>query len=111
MRSGRYSVACAAALAIVLSGMSAWALTLDDAKAKGIVGEKPTGYLGIVTSHPEAQALVADINTKRRAAYEEIARRNGAKVEQIETLAGEKAIGNTKPGHVIQAPTGEWVKK
>jgi len=95
---------------LVSVSSTAWALSLDEAKAKGFVGEKPSGYLGAVTPSGEVQALVNEINGKRRQAYEEIAKRNGTALSAVEVLAGEKAIQNTKPGHFIEGPGG-WKKK
>ena len=90
---------------------STFALSLDEAKAKGLVGEKATGYLGVVPPvDAEAQALIEDVNQKRRQAYEDIAKRNRTDVRAVETLAGEKAIQNTKPGNFVEAPGG-WIKK
>lgn len=90
---------------------STFALSLDEAKAKGMVGEKASGYLGLVTpSNAEAQALLEDVNQKRRQAYEEIAKRNRTSVQSVETLAGDKAIQNTKPGNFVESPGG-WSKK
>ncbi|HEX6726781.1 MAG TPA: YdbL family protein [Nitrospira sp.] len=90
---------------------SAFALSLDEAKANGLVGEKPNGYLGAVNpSNAEAQALIKDVNQKRRQAYEDIAKRNGTNVQAVQTLAGEKAIQNTKPGNFVEGPGG-WSKK
>ena len=90
---------------------SAFALSLDEAKAKGLVGEKSTGYLGAINpSNAEAKALIEDVNQKRRKAYEDIAKRNRTSIQAVETLAGEKAIQNTKPGNFIEGPGG-WVKK
>ncbi len=87
------------------------ALSLEEAKAKGLVGEKPNGYLGMVNpSDPDVQALTSDVNQKRRQAYEEIARRNRTQLEAVEALAGEKAIQNTKPGYFVEGPGG-WMKK
>lgn len=87
------------------------ALTLDEAKAKGLVGEKGSGYLGAVNSPSgEVQALITDVNQKRRQAYEEIARRNGTSLSAVEILAGEKAVENTKAGHYVEGPGG-WKKK
>jgi uncharacterized protein YdbL (DUF1318 family) len=84
---------------------------LDEAKAKGVVGEKANGYLGVVAlTNAEAQALIEDVNQKRRQAYEDIAKRNGTSVQSVETLAGEKAIQNTKPGNFVEGPGG-WMKK
>ena len=87
------------------------ALSLEEAKAKGLVGEKPNGYLGAV--HPsvsDVQALTNDVNQKRREAYEDIAKRHRTQLDAVETLAGEKAIQNTKPGHFVEGPSG-WMKK
>jgi uncharacterized protein len=90
---------------------STFALTLDEAKAKGLVGEKTSGYLGaVISSSAEAQTLIADVNQKRRQAYEEIAKRNRTDLRAVETLAGEKSIQNTKPGNFVEGPGG-WVKK
>ena len=87
------------------------ALTLEEAKTKGIVGEKSNGYLGVVAEgHAGGQALVSEINQKRRQAYQEIAIREKANLKSVETLAGEKAIEKTKPGNFIEGPGG-WIKK
>ena len=107
-RVGFVVLAVAGCLIIALPAMG---LSLDEAKAKGLVGERINGYLGAVSpSQTEAQALVDEVNQKRRQAYEEIAKRNQTNVRAVETLAGEKAIQNTKPGNFIEGPGG-WVKK
>jgi uncharacterized protein len=93
--------------------LPSWGLTLDEAKTQGMVGEQPDGYVGIVQpgASAEAQALVNDINQKRRQTYEEIARRNSTKLEAVEMLAGKTALDNTKPGNFIQLPSRQWIKK
>ena len=91
----------------------AWGLTLEEAKTQGMVGEQPNGYLGVVRAGvaAEVQALVNDVNQKRRQMYEDIARRNSTKLEAVEMLAGKTAIDNTRPGNFIRSPSGQWVKK
>src|SRR5712691_3445346 len=100
-------------LGVLWMPLASWGITLEDAKTQGMVGEQPNGYLGIVRpgASAEAQVLVNDINQKRRQTYEDIARRNATKLEAVEMLAGKTAIDNTKPGHFIQRPSGQWVKK
>ena len=89
----------------------ALALSLEEAKARGLVGEKPNGYLGVVNSDSqEARSLTNDVNQKRRQAYQDIAARNKTQLEAVEALAGEKAIQNTKPGHFVEGPGG-WTRK
>lgn len=101
----------AVAVICVGSAIPAFAISLEDAKTKGLVGEKPSGYLGAVSGgNSDVQSLIEEVNHKRRQAYEEIAKRNGTQLTAVETLAGEKAIQNTKPGNFIEGPGG-WTKK
>lgn len=103
-------VACVAILWTAVAS-STFALSLDEAKTKGLVGEKLNGYLGAVdSSNAEAQALIGDVNQKRRQAYEDIAKRNRTNVKVVETLAGEKAVQNTKPGNFVEGQGG-WIKR
>jgi len=99
------------AVAGLVSAQPLFALSLEEAKSQGLVGERSNGYLGLVDpGNRDAQALAADINKKRHQAYQGIARRDGAKLSTVETLAGEKAIEKTKPGNYVEGPAG-WVKK
>ena len=90
-----------------------WGLTLEEAKTQGVVGEQPNGYLGVVQpgASAEVQALVNDVNQKRRQMYEDIARRNSTKLDAVEMLAGKTAIDNTRAGNFVRSPSGQWVKK
>ena len=102
-------------LLVVLLGWPAnlWALTLGEAKAQGLVGETRTGYLGIVSGKKsrEVQALMKDVNQKRKQKYQGIAKRNGTSLQTVEDLAGKTAIKKTRSGHYIQLPSGKWTKK
>ena len=102
-------------LLVVLLGGPAnlWALTLGEAKAKGLVGETSSGYLGIVSGKGsrEVQALMKDVNQKRKQKYQTIAKRNGTSLQTVEILAGETAIKKTRSVHFIQLPSGKWTKK
>ncbi|MEL0027101.1 MAG: YdbL family protein [Perlucidibaca sp.] len=100
-------------LAILLLTISplVMALELDAAKTQGLVGEQPDGYLGVVQSTPDAVALAADINAKRKAAYEDIASKNGATLAQVAAMTGQKVIDKAAPGTFVKTPDGKWVKK
>jgi uncharacterized protein len=100
-------------LGVLWLPLPSWGLTLEEAKTQGVVGEQANGYLGIVQpgTSAEVQALVNDVNQKRRHMYEEIARRNSTKLEAVEMLAGKTAIDNTRPGNFVRSPSGQWVKK
>ena len=79
------------------------------ARAAGQVGEKMDGYLGIVgAATPELQAMVNDINNRRRAVYVQRAQAETATLEQYAFTAGCVAIAGTVPGEKYQAPDGSW---
>jgi uncharacterized protein len=89
----------------------AFAMSVEEAKTRGLVGEKANGYLGVVKpDSQEAQALTNEVNNKRRQAYEDIAARNRTQLDAVEALAGEKAIQNTKPGNFVEGQGG-WTRK
>lgn len=99
--------------AILLIPTMAFALSLDAAKSSGAIGETPTGYLEAVSPNPSADvvALVKDINGKRKAQYESIAKKNGTGLKAVEALAGKKAIEKTPPGEFVKLPNGSWKRK
>jgi len=88
------------------------ALELDEAKRAGLVGETMEGYLAAVDSSPSAEvaALVEEVNGKRRAEYERIARANDIDVAEVEALAAKKAIEKTRPGGWVRV-NGTWRQK
>lgn len=100
-------------LAALLLALPAWAITLDEAKETGVIGEQPDGYIGVV--RPPASTAVAElvesINARRRARYESIAASNGIETRQVELLAGKKAIERTESGHWVRLPDGSWIPK
>jgi len=87
----------------------AWALDLDMAKQKGWVGEQRDGYLGVITPNSDINALISDINEKRNAAYERIAKKNGISPKKVGKLAGEKLIRKLKAGEYYQSAEGKWL--
>jgi len=88
----------------------AFAIDLDEAKDKGLVGEKGNGYLGAVVAQKDTQDLVADINAKRKAVYAELAAKNGITLQQVEKLAAKKAYDKTSTGHYLWVGN-QWTKK
>ena len=95
-------------ISAVCLSFSAWAISLDDAKSQGLVGED--SYLGLVVNNSEAKAVVDEINAKRKEQYLKLAKKNNLSLAQVEALAAAKTIEKTKPGHYIEV-NGEWVKK
>jgi len=106
----RKKILAIAATVLMLPSM-AFALSLDEAKSTGLVGETPGGYLAPVKPSGEVNALVSDINNQRRAEYERIAKQNGQPRSVIESLAAKKAYELSRTGHHLQASDGSWKKK
>ncbi|MEL0640478.1 YdbL family protein [Pseudoalteromonas aliena] len=94
----------------VCMSFSVWAISLDDAKNQGLVGEDSSGYLGLVVQNAEAKAVVDDINAKRKAQYLKLAKKNNLSLSQVEALAAAKTIEKTQSGHYVEV-NGNWVKK
>ena len=99
--------------AAALLAYSAAAIDISQAKQQGLVGERTDGYLGAVQSSPgaEVEGLIESINRLRKAEYERIAKQNGQSVQVVESLAAQKALQQTRPGHYVMNASGEWVKK
>jgi uncharacterized protein YdbL (DUF1318 family) len=86
-------------------------LDLDGAKKAGLIGEKPDGYVGVVGQPtPHVQALVEEVNAKRRAAYGKIAQQNGAPLADVAALAGKKLIEGAPAGAYVYID-GKWVRR
>ena len=98
-------------LALSWAGL-AFSAELAQAKAAGHVGERADGYLGLITEEAPADvvSLVQDVNDKRRAEYQRIARSNELTLEEVEALAGRKAIERTAAGGWIRT-NGGWRQK
>lgn len=97
-------------LAGITLSFSVFALDLDEAKARGLVGETLSGYLEVVSGNGEARDLVVEINAKRKAQYKNIAAKNNISLGDVELLAGKKAIEKTPAGQYIKIG-GQWQKK
>ena len=76
------------ALTLLFVSLSVSALTLQEARDKGWVEELPTGY--IKATNAAAEALVAEVNGKRKQAYEKISKETNAPLEAVGKKAHEK---------------------
>jgi hypothetical protein len=102
------ALAAAIALPAHASGVK-----LVRAKGQGLIGERADGYVGIVVTQADApvQALVNGVNARRRAAYEEIAKKHGTSVDAVANLAGELLIARASSGDWVTDADGVWHKK
>ena len=98
-------------LTLSLLTPSVWALTLDEARTQGRVGETLNGYLVALKNDAETQKLVLDINHARRASYQQLADSNHLPVAEVATMAGQKLVERARPGEYVQGINGKWMRK
>ena len=98
---------------MLLGAHAAFALSLQEAKSSGLVGERRDGYVGYVVTPPgaEVKAVVKDVNNKRRARFADTAKKNNLKTEQVAHRFYQRAVKATASGHYYQDAGGAWVKK
>ena len=96
---------------LLLVGQSALALTLNEAREQGRVGETLNGYLGAVRQDPETQALVTRINASRSEIYQQLATKNQMTRSDVARLAGQKLVDKVRPGEYVRGINGQWLKK
>ena len=103
-------------LALLISMLTvsvAVASPLTQPKADGLIGEQADGYMGLVVKDVPAdiKKLVADVNARRKAGYQEIAAKQGTSLESVELVGGNTAIEKTLEGNYIRDASGTWLKK
>lgn len=76
------------AVLVGLISMPAWAIDAQEAKKQGLIKEDCQGY--VVALKAEGQAAAADINAKRKAEYERLAKQQGVPVDVVATTTGQK---------------------
>ena len=97
--------------ALLVAG-AASAADLQAAKQQGLIGERADGFVGLVVDSAPADVvdLVKSVNAQRRAEYQRIAGSNDLTVEQVQALAGKKAIERTGSGGWVME-NGGWRQK
>ncbi len=80
-------------------------------KTAGVVGENNLGFLELRGSSREGADVVAAENQDRKAAYEVIARKTGASLEQVGKRMALKRVERAAAGEWVQMPDGRWTQK
>jgi len=68
--------------------MTVHALDLDEARSKKMVSEQPDGY--VKANDASAKTLADDVNAKRKAVYEDLAKKEGVDVKVVAEKAAKK---------------------
>ncbi|MBZ6390257.1 MULTISPECIES: YdbL family protein [Pantoea] len=100
-----------ALLVALLLVPSAWALTLDQARQQGRVGETLSGYIAARQQDDETLALVKRINDGRSQQYQRVAQQNNLTTAEVARIAGEKLVNRAGSGEYVRGINGQWVQK
>lgn len=98
-------------LALSMLGQNASALSLNDARAQGRVGETLSGYIAPLREDAETQALVKHINQARSESYQRLADANNLPMDEVAKMAGQKLVERARPGEYVQGINGKWLQK
>lgn len=90
---------------------SAWALTLDEARQQGRVGETLSGYVAARQQDDDTLALVKRINEGRRQQYQRVGQQNNLSASEVARIAGEKLVNRAGSGEYVRGINGQWLKK
>ncbi len=100
------------AASLLLMSQLSFALTVDEAQNKGLLGENASGYLEMTPrGNSAAQQLMNDINAKRKAKYQDIAQKQNTDLKSIEKIAGEAIVKKLPAGEFYKDASGQWNKK
>ena len=102
--------AAAGLLVTLVPGQSS-ALTLDQARSQGLVGELPNGYVAARGNAPGLSALVDNVNRQRRQRYRQIAADTNVPMAAVEQQAGQALINRLRSGQWYMNTRNQWVQR
>jgi hypothetical protein len=106
--------AAAIALCATLSSAVAASALIESAKSRCVVGEQSDGYLGIVdgaAASEDVRREVRAVNQQRKAAYADLAARNGVTIEDAAALTAKRLVEGAPSGQCVRLPDGAWAKQ
>jgi uncharacterized protein YdbL (DUF1318 family) len=107
----KFRTLTALAVAGILFSAQAFAMDLHAARNAGLIGEKLDGYVAVLKHTPEADALAAEVNAKRKTEYAKISAANAQPLDVVGTLAAAQIIEKLDKGDKYQSPEGGWKTK
>lgn len=98
-------------LGCLLLSPAAMALTLDEARQQGRVGETLNGFIAPIQQDGETLELVRQVNAGRAEQYQLLAQQNNLSTREVANIAGQKLVERAKPGEYVRGINGQWLKK
>lgn len=110
---GRGLLVLAGLLFVVGLAPTAWAQSLDELRAQGIVAERYDGLLEVrVDDPPEgAKALVERINAERSEIYRKRAASEGVPAEEVGKVYAQQISRKAPEGTYFRKPDGSYIRK
>lgn len=87
------------------------ALTLNEARQQGLVGETLDGYIAPRVQDSQTLALVKQINEARAQSYRQLAERNHLPADDVAKMAGQKLVDRAAPGEYVRGINGQWMRR
>lgn len=86
---------------------------LDEARAAGIVGERYDGYAVVrdASASTNVHNVVAEVNAKRQAVYQQRAQSEGASVDAVGRVYAQEILEAAPAGTWFLLDGGGWVQK
>lgn len=98
-------------LALLLLSPSLMALTLDEARKQGRIGETLSGYVAPLKQDDETLSFVAQINQGRQQKYAALALKNNLTTVEVARIAGQKLVERAALGEYVRGINGKWLQK
>jgi uncharacterized protein YdbL (DUF1318 family) len=110
MRAALKLAAAALALAATAGGAAMLQESASELRATNYVGERYDGFMGLVRPAPDrVRAQMDAINIRRRSHYTNLARRRGARVEEVAVAAGCEMLAlRIAPGQYYLLLDNQW---
>ena len=107
-----FSIMTTCMLLLSFSTFSA-ALSMDQAKSQGLIGETSSGYLSSVkpTANAAVSSLITSINQQRKAAFTAKAAKAGVSVDVMAKRVAQRLFQKAPKGAYLKSPAGKWYKK
>ena len=102
-------ILAALSLILALTALPAFAADLHSARAAGQIGEKADGF--VTALDPSVQAIVDEVNAKRRAQYADVAAKKGQTIEVVGAVFAGTIAAGLEPGAKYQGADGAWKTK
>jgi hypothetical protein len=87
------------------------AQSIDEWRAKGVLGERYDGYVVVRKNEEGAASVALEVNAQRRKIYEQRAKQQKVTPAQVGQVYAAEILRNAPKGTWFQAADGSWRQK